>query len=68
MVLVVEGEKACDAARAMFPQFAVITWPGGASAVKRADWSPLDGRRVVIWRDNDEAGLKATRELAEVIR
>jgi putative DNA primase/helicase len=67
VVLVVEGEKACDAARVMFPQFAVVTWPGGASAVKHADWKPLDGRRVVIWRDNDDPGLKAARALAEVL-
>jgi hypothetical protein len=47
-VLVVEGEKAADAARDLFPSHVVVTWPGGALAVGKADWSPLRGRRVII--------------------
>ena len=52
-VLVVEGEKCADAARALFPQAVVVTWPGGSKAVKHADWTPLKGRKVVIWPDAD---------------
>ena len=52
-VLVVEGEKAADAAQRLQSLYSVITWPGGANAVKQADWSPLRGHRVLIWPDRD---------------
>lgn len=60
-VLVVEGEKACDAARAMFAmvgvspaKLVVVSWPGGGKAVKHVDWSPLHGRKVALWPDADQ--------------
>jgi hypothetical protein len=52
-VLVVEGEKDCDAARLQFTGFVVVTWPGGGKAVDLADWSVLAGRDVVLWPDWD---------------
>jgi len=53
-VLVVEGEKCVDAARAELSEwFDVVSWPGGGRAVDKADWSPLRGRKVVIWPDCD---------------
>lgn len=58
-VLIVEGEKAADAARGRFPAFVVVTWPGGSKAVGKADFAPLAGRRVAIWPDADAAGLDA---------
>lgn len=57
IVLLVEGEKTADAARRLYPQFVVTTWPGGSEAVKNIDWSPLHGRRVYLWNDNDLAGV-----------
>lgn len=51
-VIIVEGEKAADAARTICPGI-VITWPGGGKAVKHADWTPLRGRKVLIWPDQD---------------
>ena len=64
-VLVVEGEKAADAAVGIFPDFAVVTWPGGAQAVGKADWTPLRGRLVAAWPDNDTPGHKAAAEVAK---
>ena len=52
-VLVVEGEKAADAAARLFPTLAVVTSPAGAKAARKADWTPLQGRQVVIWPDHD---------------
>ena len=63
-VLVVEGEKTCDAARQVFPDYIAITSIFGANASHRSDWSPLRGRRVTIWPDNDENGFKYAREVA----
>jgi hypothetical protein len=64
-VLVVEGEKAADAAGKIFPDHVAIAWHGGAQALTKADWSALQGRRVVIWPDNDEPGRKAAAGVAK---
>lgn len=63
-VLVVEGEKAVDAGQRLIAGAVVITWPGGSSAVSKADWSPLKGRRLAIWPDADEPGRKAAEAVA----
>ncbi len=67
-VLLVEGEKTADSAQMLFPHCAVLTWSGGANAVGKADWSPLAGRTVTIWPDNDEPGFKATLEIAALLK
>ena len=66
-ILIVEGEKACEAARSMFPDNPVISWPNGAAAVKSSDWSALKGRRVIVWPDNDAPGRAALAELASIL-
>ncbi|PPD29274.1 MAG: hypothetical protein CTY20_06875 [Hyphomicrobium sp.] len=58
LVLVVEGEKAADAASTLFPDYIVVTSSAGSSAGHLADWSPLRSRHVTFWRDNDKPGLK----------
>ncbi len=54
-VILVEGEKCVDALRAELPDIpvCVVTWPGGSKAIKHADFTPLSGRKVVIWPDFD---------------
>jgi hypothetical protein len=66
-VLVVEGEKTADAARALFPEMVAITSPFGAKSASKADWSPLAGRDVVIWPDNDEAGRTYAATVARLV-
>jgi hypothetical protein len=66
-VLLVEGEKTADAAHVYFPDHAVLTWSGGANAVAKADLSPLHGRNVIIWPDNDEPGFKAALDLSRLL-
>ena len=51
------GEKAADAACKLFPDWVVVTSPGGCKAASKADWSPLQGRHVVVWPDNEEQGV-----------
>jgi putative DNA primase/helicase len=67
-VLIVEGEKAADAASELLPTFAVMAWPGGANAVKKADWSVLKGRNVLIWPDQDQPGVKAAQDVADCLK
>ncbi len=66
-VLIVEGEKARDAAALLFPENPLITWQGGAQAVAKADWSPLAGRECWLWPDADAAGEKAMRDVAAAL-
>jgi KaiC/GvpD/RAD55 family RecA-like ATPase len=66
-VLLVEGEKAADAAQALLEQMVVVTWPGGAEAYKHADLSPLAGRNLLLWPDNDIAGLRVMGNLAPLL-
>jgi putative DNA primase/helicase len=66
-VVVTEGEKAADAAASVFPKSIATTSSGGAQAAKRSDWTPLAGRRVLIWPDNDEAGGKHAQEVAAIL-
>ena len=55
-VLVVEGEKTSDAAREVFPSHVATTSMYGAKSPHQSDWTPLEGREVVIWPDNDPEG------------
>lgn len=66
-VLLVEGEKTADAAQVYFPRLAVLTWSGGSNAVAKVDFSPLQGRNIIIWPDNDEPGFAAALELASIL-
>lgn len=66
-VIVVEGEKAADAGNRIFPQATVVTWQGGAKGIKNGDWDLLEGRKVVLWPDNDDAGRKAMQQIAGLI-
>jgi putative DNA primase/helicase len=66
-VIVCEGEKAADAAQLLFPRSPCVTWTAGTGNVNKTDWSPLEGRRVIIWPDNDEPGIKAAKEITEIL-
>lgn len=67
-VLIVEGEKAADAAKILFPDRVVVTTMGGSQAPDRTDLTPLRDRTVLIWPDNDEAGKKYVDTLTELLR
>jgi DNA primase len=58
-VFVVEGEKCRDA---MFEatRRPIVSWAGGTEGVKHTDWSPLAGRKVVVWPDADAPGVGKT--------
>lgn len=59
-VMIVEGEKTAESAQIICGHhYTVTTWPSGASAVNKADVSPLKDRNVILWPDADEPGLKA---------
>jgi hypothetical protein len=51
VVVVVEGEKAVHALQSI--GICSTTSPGGAGKAGMADWSPLSGKIVYLWPDND---------------
>lgn len=50
-VLMLEGEKCAAVGAGALPMYAVATWMGGSHGVKHTDFSPLQGRDVVLWPD-----------------
>jgi uncharacterized protein (DUF927 family) len=65
-VLIVEGPNKCKPAEQLFPDYVAIAWPGGAKSAHLVDWTPLKGRKVRIWPDNDDAGRKAAAQIASL--
>ena len=66
------GSREADAVRLMDrtpTAWIVVTWPGGAKRAGRkdTDWTPLKGRKVWIWPDNDEPGREAAVTIAEIL-
>lgn len=64
-ILIVEGEKAAEAARQIVQDnYVVLTWTGGSNSFDKADWSPTYGRNILIWPDADEPGRIAATKIA----
>lgn len=65
-IMLVEGEKACDAARLILRDepYLVMTWPGGAQAINKVDFGPIHGRPLLLWPDADNAGIAAMGQIA----
>lgn len=63
-VLVCEGEKAADGAALLFPDYVSTTPMHGAKSPQKTDWTPLAGRAVTIWPDNDEPGRAFGQKVA----
>ena len=66
-VIVAEGEKTADAAGQLFPSHIAITSMGGAKSPHLSDWSPLRGRDVVVWPDNDPDGQSYALKVAALV-
>jgi hypothetical protein len=72
-VLVCEGEKCVHAAHDI--GIIATTSPGGSNSANKADWSPLAGKDVVIWPDNDapnpktgiRSGLVYAKNVSEIL-
>jgi putative DNA primase/helicase len=67
-VLIVEGEKACDAAQRLLPDWVCLSWLGGSNTAAVADWGIIKKREVYLWPDNDGAGTTAMQSAQEALR
>ena len=68
VVVVTEGEKSTEAAARLFPDHLAVTSPNGSKSARRADWSPLAKRHVIIWPDADEAGAAYASDVAALAK
>jgi hypothetical protein len=71
-VLVVEGEKCVKVATPVLDGlggWAATTSPGGAGKGRaaEADWSPLAGKTVYLWPDNDDGGVEHMKAVADLL-
>ena len=66
--MVCEGEKSADAAAVLFPNMATTASSGGANAAAKTDWSPLQGRRVLIWPDHDGPGQRYAASVTKLLK
>jgi AAA domain len=76
-VLLVEGEKTAnalefgplaDAFKWCGEDVVAVTWSGGGSAEKYADFMPLKGRDVTIVPDDHQPGEETADELVKILR
>jgi uncharacterized protein (DUF927 family) len=67
-VVLCEGEKAADAATELLPNYVATCWPNGSNSWHKADLTPLKGRDVVLWPDNDDSGKTCMATVAEKLR
>lgn len=65
-VIVVEGEKCADWA-ANHTGRTFVSWAGGTYGVDHTDWSPLAGRKVLLWPDFDAPGVGAMDKIACIL-
>ncbi|HYF35144.1 MAG TPA: AAA family ATPase [Prosthecobacter sp.] len=65
VVVLVEGEKCVE----VLHKFGIIatTSLSGSKNAANADWSPLAGKTVYIWPDNDEAGQQYAKDAIECL-
>lgn len=63
-VWIAEGEKCVDRLTDLGK---LGTTSGSSSSARSADWSPLAGRKVVIWRDYDAPGAKYQLDLIRTL-
>ena len=67
-VLVLEGEKTADAALSLFPDHVPVASQGGALAASKTDWTPLRGRKVTVWPDQDGPGRDYARDVVRLVK
>jgi hypothetical protein len=66
-IVLVEGEK-CAAALIGQGIIATSAMQGAKAPIDKTDWSPLAGKKVTIWPDNDKPGLEYAKGAADALR
>ena len=66
-IVLVEGEK-CAEALGQYGIAATTAMNGSNAPVDKTDWSPLKGKDVLIWPDNDDAGREYAHRVAGALQ
>ena len=66
-IVLVEGEKCADALYGV-GLTATTAMNGAKAPLDKTDWSPLKGKSVVIWPDNDQAGREYGKKVSEYLK
>lgn len=64
VVWIAEGEACADALAKLRK---LATTSGSATSASGADWTPLRGRRVILWPDHDKAGAEYAEKVAATL-
>lgn len=64
VIFVVEGEKCADALNKI--GLVAVTSSGGSGAANQTDFTPLQGKHIVIWPDNDASGRKYQKNVIKI--
>ena len=64
-VFIVEGEGCADALTKLG---LVVTTSGSCTSAEDCDWSPLQGRKCVVWPDYDAPGMKYAEAVIAKLR
>jgi KaiC/GvpD/RAD55 family RecA-like ATPase len=68
-VIINEGEKALRGCEAIVGDaLSSCTWHGGVNSWEKADWTPVFGKEIWIFPDNDSAGKECADQLSEHLR
>ena len=66
-VIIFEGEKATNAGRTLFKDHVCICWSSGSNSVFKSNFKRLEGRKVILWPDNDVEGHIAMHDVARTL-
>lgn len=70
-ILIVQGERKRDIVAKHYAKYPCVSIVGGDGAIASMDLSPLHGKTIIIWPDNDwegsskNSGMRCARRIAE---
>ena len=64
-IILCEGPRKAEAAKTFFAALPCIGYAGGCQSWKKTDWSPVAGRRIIMWPDADDKGRQSFAALAQ---
>jgi 5S rRNA maturation endonuclease (ribonuclease M5) len=65
-IIITEGCKCADVAKEL-KDYVSCTWSGGSGKAHLADWSIFKDRKIIIWPDYDDPGLKAAKKIKKML-
>ena len=66
-VIINEGEKAAIGCKKIAKDYDAVCWHGGVSGWQGSDWSPLFGKEVYIFPDNDDVGKECATKIGKYL-